>query len=60
MRPGRGEAVHVVPFTDDAEGPVAGPDERGFAEALDVERCLLVRVDEGLFLAGLGANRTTL
>ncbi|MCV3205705.1 hypothetical protein OHD62_05870 [Mesorhizobium sp. YC-39] len=43
-------------MSDDAESSVAGPDERGFAEALDVERRLLTRADECLFLAGLGAK----
>jgi hypothetical protein len=50
------KAVHVVPFTDNAEGSVTGLDERGFTEALDVEARLLVGIDEGLFLAGFGAE----
>jgi hypothetical protein len=30
LGPRRCGAVHVVPFTDDTEGPVPGPDQRGF------------------------------
>ena len=36
--------MHVVPFTDDAEGPVSGLDECALAKALDVEGRLLVRI----------------
>jgi len=50
----------IAPFTDDAEGSVAGPDERRFAEAPDVERRLLGASMNACSLPGLVRNRTTL
>jgi len=56
LRPCHHYAVHVFPFTDHAEGAVAGLDQRALLEAGDVKADLVVGIDECLFLARLGAE----